>query len=192
MAITRQCRSESAKGVHSRVLVNRCQVIAGSGGSQGFPADWQKQWRNIHDGVNAQVRAEFQVDGDPRPLTVQRSWAGTDITDASSQASWGDGEQCDLPGLGWSAALEQYRPFLSYDDLGKVSDKPSVVFDLLVGVLGLESIAGAQDLLTTARGDLGKTLSQPDEAMPALVKTLSGMDDERARRVTEARQVRSA
>lgn len=152
----------------------------------GKTADWQKQWRNIHDGASAHVRAEFQVDGDPRPLAIQRSWAGTDITDASSQASWGDGEQCDLPGLGWSAALEQYRPFLSYDDLGKVSDKPSVVFDLLVGVLGLESIAGAQDLLTTARGDLGKTLSQPDEAMPALVKTLNGMDDERARRVTEA------
>jgi len=153
---------------------------------QGKTADWHKQWRNIHDGISAFVEAEFQVDGDPRTLAVQRSWAGKNIADASSQASWSDGRQCDLPELGWSGALEQYRPFLSYDDLGKVSDRPSVVFDLIAGVLGLESVATAQDLLTSACSELGKILSRPRDALPALLVALRGIDDERARRVTEA------
>ncbi|HEX3960593.1 MAG TPA: AAA family ATPase [Trebonia sp.] len=153
---------------------------------QGKTADWHKQWRNIHDGAAAFVEAEFQVDGDPRILAVQRSWSGKNIADASSQTSWSDGQQCDLPGLGWSGALEQYRPFLSYDDLGKVSDRPSVVFDLIAGVLGLGSVATAQELLTGACSELGKIITQPGEALPPLLETLRGMDDERARRVAGA------
>ena len=153
---------------------------------QGKTADWQKQWRNIHDGASAEITVEFQVDGESRGLAVRRSWTGKNLDDAVSAASWDDGEQCDLPELGWSTALEQYRPFLSYDDLGKVSDKPSVGFDLLAGVLGLEAITGAQDLLTAARTDLSKTLSEPCNALPALLKILSTIDDERARRATQA------
>ncbi len=152
----------------------------------GKTADWQKQWRNIHDGTSAEVTVEFQVDGDRRPLTVRRSWTGKNIDDAVSAVAWkGDG-QSGPPELGWGTALEQYRPFLSYDDLGKVSAKPSVGFDLLLGVLGLEAITGAQDLLTAARGELSKTVSEPQERLPALLKDLSGIDDDRARRVTRA------
>jgi recombinational DNA repair ATPase RecF len=153
---------------------------------QGKTADWLKQWRNIHDGASAFVEAEFQVDGDPRILAVQRSWSGKNMADASSQGSWSNGQQCDLAGLGWSGALEQYRPFLSYDDLGKVSDRPSVVFDLIAGVLGLESVATAQDLLTGACSELAKILTRPRDALPALLETLRGINDERARRITEA------
>jgi hypothetical protein len=152
----------------------------------GKTADWQKQWRNIHDGTSAEVTVEFQVDGDRRPLTVRRSWTGKNIDDAVSAVAWNGDEQSGLPELGWSTALEQYRPFLSYDDLGKVSAKPSVGFDLLLGVLGLEAITGAQDLLTAARGELAKTVAEPQEALPALLKDLSGIDDDRARRVTRA------
>jgi AAA domain len=152
----------------------------------GKTADWQKQWRNIHDGTSAEVNVEFQIDGESRPLTVRRSWTGKNIDDAVSAVAWNGDEQRGLPELGWSTALEQYRPFLSYDDLGKVSAKPSVGFDLLVGVLGLEAITGAQDLLTAARSELSKTVSEPQEARPALLKDLSAVDDDRARRVIRA------
>jgi recombinational DNA repair ATPase RecF len=152
----------------------------------GKTADWQKQWRNIHDGENAEVTVEFQVEGEGRGLIVQRSWTGRNLDDAESAAAWDDGEQYNLAELGWNIALEQYRPFLSYDDLGKVSDRPSVGFDLLVGVLGLEAITGAQDLLTAARTDVSKTLTEPRDALPALLKVLSTIEDERARRVTRA------
>lgn len=149
----------------------------------GKTADWQKQWRNIHDGSTAEVKACFQVDGEPRLLTVRRSWNGASIGDAVSAAAWNGGEQRDLSELNWGTALEQYRPFLSYDDLGKVSDKPSVGFDLLAGVLGLEAITEAQDHLTAARTEIGKTIAEPLESLPELLKDLSGVDDDRARRV---------
>ena len=149
-------------------------------------AEWQKQWRNVHDGADAEVTVSFQVDSESRSLIVRRSWNGRSIDDAVSAVYWDDHEKCDLPERGWSAALEQYRPFLSYDDLGKVSDKPSVGFDLLVGVLGLEAITRAQDLLTSACSDLGKTVAEPREALPALITMLRTTDDDRARRVMHA------
>jgi hypothetical protein len=101
------------------------------------PADWRKQWRNIHDSASAEVTVEFQVEGEGQALTVRRLWTGEGLNDAVSVAVWDDGEQCDLPELGWSTALEQYRPLLSYEDIGTVSDKPDVGLELLFGVLGL-------------------------------------------------------
>ena len=95
---------------------------------------------------------------------MQRSWTGKSLNDAESAAAWDDHERSDLSELGWSTALEQYRPFLSYDDLGKVSDKPSVGFDLLVGVLGLEAVTRAPNLLTAARTDIAR--HYPSRARP--------------------------
>ena len=172
-------KSSFAEGIEV-ALTGHCERI------EAKTADWKKHWRNIHDGASAEVTVEFQVEGDDRGLTVQRSWTGKDLENARSAAVWDDGEPCNLPELGWSTALEQYRPFLSYGDLGKVSDRPSVGFDLLAGVLGLEAVTGAQSLLTTACTELRKTLSEPREALPTLVAALSTIDDERARRITQA------
>ena len=152
----------------------------------GKTADWQKQWRNIHDGTTAEVTAQFQIDGESRLLTMRRSWNGASISDGVSAAAWDGGERCDLAELFWDAPLEQYRPFLSYDDLGKVSDKPSVGFDLLAGVLGLEAITEAQDRLTAARTELSKTIAGPLDILPELLKDLSAIDDDRARRIVHA------
>jgi len=149
-------------------------------------ADWQKQWRNIHDGMSAEVSVEFQVDGESRPLTVRRSWTGKNIEDAVSAVTRNGEMTGGLQELDWSSPLGQYRPFLSYDDLGKASAKPSAGFDLLLGVLGLEAITEAQDRLTAARTELGKTVSEPRDALPALLTNLSTIDDDRAGQVTRA------
>src|SRR5207244_11776069 len=89
------------------------------------PAEWRKQWRNLHDGAKAEVAVELQVDGDSRRLAVRRRWTGKDIGDSVSAVEWDGVEQGHLSDLGWDEDLERYRPFLSYDDLGKVSGKPS-------------------------------------------------------------------
>jgi len=172
-------KSSFAEGMEV-ALTGRNERLAGK------TADWQKQWRNIHDGTSAEITVEFQVDGESRPLRLRRRWTGKNIGDAETAVTWDGEDRVDPSGLGWGTALEQYRPFLSYDDLGKVTDKPSVGFDLLVGVLGLEAITGAQDLLTAARSDLSKTVCGPDEALPSLLTDLSSVDDERARRVARA------
>lgn len=49
---------------------------------KGKTAEWQKQWRNIHDGANAEITVEFQVDGEIDPLTVRRLWTGKNLDDA--------------------------------------------------------------------------------------------------------------
>jgi recombinational DNA repair ATPase RecF len=149
-------------------------------------ADWRKQWRNIHDAHAPAVAVELQVDGEDRLLTVRRQWTGKDLADSVPQAQWDDGEQHDLASLGWSDALERYRPFLSYDDLGKVSDKPSTGFDHLIKVLGIEAITQAQMYLSDAKTEIGRTVSAPHEALPALLRDLDAVDDDRARRALRA------
>ena len=150
------------------------------------PAEWRKQWRNLHDGAKAEVAVELQVDGDSRRLTVRRRWTGKDIGDSVSAVEWDGVEQGHLSDLGWDEDLERYRPFLSYDDLGKVSGKPSTGFDRLIAVLGLEAITHAQAFLTDVRGELAKKLTAPQEAYPELIKNLETIDDDRARRALQA------
>ena len=172
-------KSSFAEGIEVALTGRNERLIAKT-------ADWQKQWRNIHDSASAEVTVEFHVEGKDRALTVRRLWQGQDLKEAVSAVAWGDGEQCDLLELGWGTALEQYRPFLSYEDLSKVSDKPSLGFDLLLGVLGLEAITKAQKLLTDELSKVKKTLSRPDDELPPLLEVLSTIDDERARLVTQA------
>ena len=46
--------------------------------------------------------------------------------------------------LGWDAALEMYRPLLSYDELsGILEGKPSEFYDQLYRLLGLEQLSAA-------------------------------------------------
>jgi recombinational DNA repair ATPase RecF len=150
------------------------------------PADWRKQWRNVHAGAEAEVAVELQVDGDSRSLTVRRRWTGKDIGDSVSAVEWDGAEHGRLSDLGWDDDLERYRPFLSYDDLGKVSGKPSAGFDRLIAVLGLEAVTHAQTFLTDVRGELAKKLTAPKDASPELIKNLDTIDDDRARRALQA------
>ncbi|WP_432824756.1 AAA family ATPase [Dactylosporangium sp. CA-092794] len=150
------------------------------------PAEWRKQWRNVHDGGNAEVAVELQVDGDSRHLTVRRRWTGKDIGDSVSAVEWDGVEQGGLSELGWDEDLDRYRPFLSYDDLGKVSGKPSTGFDRLIAVLGLEAITHAQNFLMEVRGELAKKVTAPREVFPELIKDLETIADDRARRALQA------
>jgi hypothetical protein len=144
------------------------------------PAEWRKQWRNIHDGVDAEVALELQVDGDPRILTVRCRWTGKDISDSVSVVEWDGVPHGTLPDLGWDDDLNRYRPFLSYDDLGKVSGKPSTGFDRLIAVLGLDPITQAQTHLSDVRNDLAKVFSTADVALEGVVGALQSIEDERA------------
>ena len=150
------------------------------------PAEWRKQWRNVHDGANAEVAVDLQVDAEPRGLTVRRRWPGKDIGESVSSVEWGGVPHGKLSDLGWDDDFNRYRPFLSYDDLGKVSGKPSTGFDRLIAVLGLEPITQAQTFLTDVRNDLFKTLSAAGDAREDAVAALQTIDDERAQAALRA------
>jgi recombinational DNA repair ATPase RecF len=144
-------------------------------------ADWRKAWRNIHDGGQPSVAVDLQVDGESRLLTIRRQWIGKDIAETVPKAMWDDGESYDVAGETWNETLRRYRPFLSYDDLGVVSDKPSTSFDHLIKVLGIDDLTDAHTALSEARTELGKTISAPQEAVAALIRELEAVDDDRSR-----------
>ena len=129
---------------------------------------------------------EPQVNGDPRSLMVRRRWTSKDIGDSISTAEWDGVEYGKLAELGWDEDLDRYRPFLSYDDLGKVSGKPSMGFDRLITVLGLEAVTHAQTFLMEARGELAKERAAPRAKYSALIKDLETIDDDRARHALHA------
>ena len=148
--------------------------------------EWRKQWRNVHDGATAEVVVEFHVDGSNTPLTVRHTWNGKDIAAAVTTVEQPGVDARDLADLGWAEAMERFRPFLSYDDLGKVSGRPSVGFDLLAGVLGLDAITAAQSALTSARGGLEGIIAAPATSLVTILTDLRDVDDERARRASAA------
>ena len=60
-----------------------------------------------------------------------------------------DGQKQEHPDvLGWTAALEMYRPMLSYDELGGILEgSPSEFYDQLYKLLGLEALTVAMSRL---------------------------------------------
>ncbi|MDQ1247510.1 MAG: hypothetical protein QG597_1880, partial [Actinomycetota bacterium] len=88
-----------------------------------------------------------------------------------------------LDSLGWSAALDVYRPFLSYDELSAVFAERSKMYSALAPILGLERLEDAQQRLRTVE----KSLSIPKDAAAAIVRDLrpavEALDDPRARAV---------
>ncbi|MEV0269768.1 AAA family ATPase [Hamadaea sp. NPDC050747] len=145
------------------------------------PADWRKQWRNIHNSTPPEVTVDLLVDGDERPLTIRRQWTGKAIEQAESTVEWAGVPAGGLEQLRWDEAMTRFRPFLSYDDLGKVSGKPSTPFDLMLNVIGLTSITSALTALTKARDTVAEKATVPSETINRLREELEAADDSRAK-----------
>jgi len=83
--------------------------------------------------------------------------------------------------LGWADPLVAYRPFLSYNELGALlENKPSLLYDQLAGILGLEELSEARERLRQQR--LARTRLEKDagKALPGLLDALEALDDSRA------------
>lgn len=107
-----------------------------------------------------------------------------ELTDRTSWTQTGSDER--LPGtadLGWSRALELWRPILSYEELGRLFDGgPSALYDALSKLLGLEVLTDAEKWLGTQVKLTKTTRDRADDERKGLVKALSGSDDDRAKR----------
>ena len=114
-------------------------------------AVWKQGWRSVHQPDQAKITAEFVVEG-AGPATAQRTWpAGADFA-ASAVAVQVSGEkQAGIERLGWTAALTDYRPFLSHSELEAFFGSSSGLYELLASVLGLEDLAVAAARLAQAR-----------------------------------------
>lgn len=140
--------------------------------------EWKAGWRNLHH-ASARIEASFVVEDSAAPVGVVRRW----LDDAQDY----DQQQIEVTGapalatLGWDAALASHRPFLSYNELGRLLDrKPSQVYDSLAAFLGLEAITDAAERLRHERLNLQSAPKAAKAGKTAIEAALSDVDDPRA------------
>lgn len=145
-------------------------------------AQWQDTWRNLHCDEAPRIDVGIVAAGGAR-ARVTAEWDDPGDLPSQHTAVTGDVRIGDPR---WSAALEMYRPLLTYEELGQIlTARPSELFDKLSTVLGLEQLDDAIKQLDGRR----KTLDEPGRQLRLAKSGL--VDDLRAagdidRRITEA------
>lgn len=150
---------------------------------------WQDGWRNLHVPEPASVEAEIVVEGTTGTTRVRREWTSgeNDVGRNTVLLTGPDGAKSTLDALGWSDALETYRPFLSYNELGSILDEgPAALHDALAKILGLDELTEAQLRLAQARKDFEDEQTNAKAPVALLRVDLGHVDDERAARCAEA------
>ena len=107
---------------------------------------WKSAWRNLHHPVQPKIVADFaQEDG---KLQLSREWPqGAEMDASQFKAQPANQAQQE----GWKAALEDYRPFLSHNELTLLLKEPSKLYDALYRILGLGDLTEAQERLARLR-----------------------------------------
>ena len=143
---------------------------------------WQKEWRNVHHKGPARVDAVFAVEGVGEMAAV-RDWSG-DSLDDSARRFLISGSPADP---GWDGALRQFRPFLSYGELGTTLErKPSDIYDYMSRAISLGSLVDARARLGNARRERERGFEDACKDRAGLLPGLEALADERARRCLEA------
>lgn len=144
---------------------------------------WSSAWRNLHAGEPARIRIGLTEEGSGT-TTIGVDWpAGGDV-DVTAKTTWVQREGSKREGvgaLGWEAALEMYRPLLSYDELGHILEgAPSHFHDQLHRLLGLEQLSVATQRLDAAVKELKRPAADLRHARDALKPVLEAHTDQRA------------
>ena len=148
---------------------------------------WSQQWRNLHhDQARIRVGVVEEATG---PVSIATAWpaGSTDLEDRRTHTQRTvDGhvqpQQTGLDSLNWARPLEQFRPMLSYDELGGLLEQgSSKLYDALASILGVEQLS---DALKRIQGRL-KERKAPQATVNSRRRELqahaSQIDDERAR-----------
>lgn len=156
---------------------------------EGKSKEWEQGWRNLHGEEASRLHAHFAVEGESGPVEVSRRWrADATELDAHTVDTEIAGERrAGLAALGWEAALETHRPFLSYSQLSEIVENgPSARFDAMAAGLGLERLTDAREQLRQRRLDDQRTLKEARDELGVLLGELDTLDDERASSVRVA------
>jgi hypothetical protein len=145
-----------------------------------LPAVWRHVWRSMHHPQQAQITAEFLVEG-AGVAVAQRIWPdGADVATSSVYAQFRGEKRAGLEQLGWSAALADHRPFLAHGEIEAFFGSPSGLYELLASVLGLEDLNAAGTGLRHARLSRESAFKEVSKSLRDLLIRLEGTADERA------------
>ena len=156
---------------------------------KGKDGEWQQGWRNLHGEESPRLHAHFAVEGETGPAEVSRRWnpEADDLDDNLTKIVIAGERREGLAALGWEAALDTHRPFLSYNQLSEVvEDRPSARFDAMAAGLGLERLTDAREQLRRRRLDDQRTLRAARDELGVLLGEMQALDDERAHAVNMA------
>jgi energy-coupling factor transporter ATP-binding protein EcfA2 len=140
---------------------------------------WSQGWRNLHQ-PQASIVARFAKDGAGQPVVVGAAWPDEgELVDARREMF--SPTKGPIAGLGWTEALGNYRPFLSYTELGSLLDEgPTKLYDAVASILGLQELTTAQKLIADARIHRTNMQKAVAEQLPALLDRLGAINDKRA------------
>jgi recombinational DNA repair ATPase RecF len=143
---------------------------------QGRSGIWSGGWRNLHNQGAPSITASIAMDGESggTQATLTATWP--DVSDLNSMQRSaqlrGEPRQA-IAALGWSGALDAWRPFLSYNELGSLfDDGPSKLYDALSTMLGLEALVTAGKALSECRKTRQSAATAVDRNRKDLVAAL--------------------
>lgn len=152
--------------------------------------EWTKGWRNVHATHPPRLAVQLIQEGAGRSR-IERTWADPDelLTGRSVFVAEGRAPVA-LEASAWQGALADYRPFLSYSELGDMlADGPGRIYQALLAGLGLDGYETARQHLAdavNARIRLVKTVRSETKRLAALAATLRGQYPDEGRFVTIA------
>jgi recombinational DNA repair ATPase RecF len=139
--------------------------------------EWQKGWRNVHSALAPRLVVELVQEGNGAKARVERTWSDPDdFKSGLSQVVGSDKSRQRLADTGWGAALEHYRPFLSYSELGgMLAGGPTKIYEALLAGLGLDDFVRVRDWLASAEGEQGKLWDAARKAATVLGEKAQGL-----------------
>jgi recombinational DNA repair ATPase RecF len=158
---------------------------------EGRSKIWKEGWRNLHHPHPVEIEAEVLLDG-RGSARISGVWTdGAAPEDQQVTVQPKGKPKTTLEGIGWTAALTSYRPFLSYNELGSMLDEgPSKLYDALSLVLGLEELVVAETSLSKSRLERQAALDAADRARKDLEQSLDAHlaqeSDDRAKACRDA------
>jgi recombinational DNA repair ATPase RecF len=151
-------------------------------------AIWKEGWRNLHH-ADARIDAEFVLEGSKGTTSISSTWpAEAKLEEAERSVTVPRSKKAStIDDLGWADAVEMYRPFLSYSELGSMLDAgPSALYDALSAILGLEDLVLAEAHLKDAAKERKKLADEAKASLAPLLERLGAIEDERARACLDA------
>lgn len=156
--------------------------VALSGGSLRAASPWWSEGlSNLHHDAGPEVEIALRLDGGDDVVITSVMTNGRLPTQRSAIVT-SSGADYDLGARGWDDAVSKYRPILTYTELSELaSAKPSELFDAIHNIVGLDSLAAADKLLTQAVTEHSRLPKDAETQRKQLLAELKGSADPRAR-----------